>query len=632
MLTSQFIRILNWKVRGIDNKLSNLPAFLNKHDIHVAILTETCRTINRTDHVTTSQSDGYTFYFSSRSNTGNSSFFLDAHLREWGVCLAIKDGLAFQHILSPPHFNARLLEGTLTVPNSTGTTLMLHIFAVYAPANSNQKREFWDHLAEHVTSTGSRLLAEFNNHLVLDGDWNSHRDTDTNIYWAMLPPQTNNTMTLLNADASRLPKDPYTCRNLDGFIKHLRSSSIPVFDPIAKAGWHAFKRYTFANSKLTFRSILDKIFTSFPLKHMEPTEVLEWDQYKDVGLSDHRATISQISLSSLGNSWIEFPETPFRPSLPINIDHLKAADMSKLETLINEWKGNLPASAAKGLLEPGPNVPRSDHPTDGNLVSEIYSYLLKLCNDIPRSIISSDLARSKRIYKSAAARQAQHAVVWLRCYKVCLRHLQDARARGLQSLEKSVRRTIRRTYADFDSDLQLRHTLSDICPLLPRTNWTEVSWQIAWDKASALHQTWSHLLSSKLLPAKHAWLAHRNEFAYSKAPNSWKRRSLHFNYKNAATPLSSVMKAPTDPTRLVTGSEVNELWGSSAAAAKPNTMPPDRSKSPEAAPWLAPHIWTELRSHIKAREQSIMSPLTLDDLQTFLSFHTSRSSPGLDGV
>jgi hypothetical protein len=41
------LRVLNWNCRGLDIKLEKLPEFLLHHDIHVAILTETRRSINK---------------------------------------------------------------------------------------------------------------------------------------------------------------------------------------------------------------------------------------------------------------------------------------------------------------------------------------------------------------------------------------------------------------------------------------------------------------------------------------------------------------------------------------------------------------------------------------------------------
>jgi hypothetical protein len=51
--------------RGIDGKLFGLPQFLQTHNIHVAILTETRRSIGRHKSSQDFQSGGYTFYFSS---------------------------------------------------------------------------------------------------------------------------------------------------------------------------------------------------------------------------------------------------------------------------------------------------------------------------------------------------------------------------------------------------------------------------------------------------------------------------------------------------------------------------------------------------------------------------------------
>lgn len=95
---SDKLRILNWNCRGIDSKLHNLPQFLQEHGIHVAILTETQRTISKQKNQTTQQVQGYTFYFSSYIDPTFSSHFLPRQAREWGVCIAIKNGLAFKPV------------------------------------------------------------------------------------------------------------------------------------------------------------------------------------------------------------------------------------------------------------------------------------------------------------------------------------------------------------------------------------------------------------------------------------------------------------------------------------------------------------------------------------------------------
>jgi hypothetical protein len=151
------LRIMNWNIRGIDNKLSRLVTFLTKNDIHIAILIETRWTVNETTQVSTSQLEGYTFHFSSYTGQAAGFAFLNAHLREWGVCLAIIACIAFQQSPLPPTFAARLLQGSITFSGLSNTSLILHCFAVYAPAQYQQKAELWSNLTEHIKKIGVQL-------------------------------------------------------------------------------------------------------------------------------------------------------------------------------------------------------------------------------------------------------------------------------------------------------------------------------------------------------------------------------------------------------------------------------------------------------------------------------------------
>jgi hypothetical protein len=75
-ITREHLHILNWNCRGIDGKLSGLPQFLQTHDIHVAILTKTRRSIGTHKSCQNFQSGGYTFYFSSHVDTLHSTSFI----------------------------------------------------------------------------------------------------------------------------------------------------------------------------------------------------------------------------------------------------------------------------------------------------------------------------------------------------------------------------------------------------------------------------------------------------------------------------------------------------------------------------------------------------------------------------
>jgi hypothetical protein len=136
----------------------------------VAILTETRRTLSHASLSTSTHLDGYTFHFSSHIDSTAASYFLAPHLREWGVCIAIKDGLAFQPALVPRHFESRLLQGALTLRGPAHSTIVLHILAIYAPANQQQKAIFWLNLTNYLKTFAPPILSKPTQHLLLGGD------------------------------------------------------------------------------------------------------------------------------------------------------------------------------------------------------------------------------------------------------------------------------------------------------------------------------------------------------------------------------------------------------------------------------------------------------------------------------
>jgi hypothetical protein len=72
----------------------------------------------------------------------------------------------------------------------------------------------------------------------------------------------------------------------------------------------AFNDFTFLSSNQKYRSIPDKLFTSFPTHHCNHSRILEWEDTKAFELSDHRPFITKISLASLCSGWIEYPLSP----------------------------------------------------------------------------------------------------------------------------------------------------------------------------------------------------------------------------------------------------------------------------------------------------------------------------------
>jgi hypothetical protein len=116
-ITREHLHILNRNCRCIDGKLSGLPQFLQTHDIHVANLTETRRSIGTHKSSQDFQSGGYTFYFSSHVDASHSTPFISSRARKWGVCIAVRTGLAYQSVESHlAQFDAGFNMALLGVP------------------------------------------------------------------------------------------------------------------------------------------------------------------------------------------------------------------------------------------------------------------------------------------------------------------------------------------------------------------------------------------------------------------------------------------------------------------------------------------------------------------------------------
>jgi hypothetical protein len=112
--------------------------------------------------------------------------------------------------------------------------------------------------------------------------------------------------------------------------------------------------------------------------------------------------------------------------------------------------------------------------------------------------------------------------------------------------------------------------------------------------------------------------------------NSKARRNYHLSHKYAQQPLPAVMRSPRDPSQLLTGQAVNETWGTSATATRPNTMP-TVSTEPGTPPWLQPNLWTTVKDKLEPLQHNLMAPITESELRNF-SAHTGSSSPGNDMI
>jgi hypothetical protein len=168
---SDHLNIFNWNCRGINDKLTALPASLRFHDIQVAVLGETRKSINKHKSQRPLSQQGYTFHFSSYKDPSYSTSCISPTACEWGVCIAIRDGLAYQTIeVSSDTFAARILHGSLIVPTKGESSITIEIIAVYAPAKAQEKGPFWEELTTYVTKTLKRIGNNDNHHLCLVGD------------------------------------------------------------------------------------------------------------------------------------------------------------------------------------------------------------------------------------------------------------------------------------------------------------------------------------------------------------------------------------------------------------------------------------------------------------------------------
>jgi exonuclease III len=369
-ITREHLHILNWNCRGIDGKLSGLPQFLQTHDIHVAILTESRRSIGTHKSAQDFQSGGYTFYFLSHVDTSHSTSFINTRAREWGVCIAVRTGLAYQNVESHlAQFDARLQHGIIRIPTPQGHLVSIDILGAYAPARHEHKQAFWEKLHAYVQSLAPQYLTSTDKHLILAGDWNSYMDTERDIY--RLDPSD---LTLLTTGSAN--------QHLRTFLEDLQEADLPLFDPMARDKLTAFNDFTFLSSNQKYRSIPDKLFTSFPALHCKPSRILEWDDTKALGLSDHRPIITKISLASLCSGWIEYPLSPItRPRITINADNITQERNNKVIAAVSTWKSTLPPHIAAVLLhDPAPNSSAEVSIDD---LTSIHSHLTDLFVTIP---------------------------------------------------------------------------------------------------------------------------------------------------------------------------------------------------------------------------------------------------------
>jgi hypothetical protein len=459
--------------------------------VHIAILTETQRTIGVERNKQIQTLKGYTFYFSSYVNTFHTAFFMPTRMREWGVCIAVKVGLAYQSVtVDNTIFKARVLHRTLTIPTHTTNVLTMDIIAVYAPARKDMHPSFWSNLDSYVSNLAHTINASPNRHLVIVGHWNSCLD--------------------LERDSYRLNPLASTSQNqnkyLENFLAALKDNGLSMFDPMARNKLSALGDFTYSIADGRYRSILDKIFTSFFHSHCNKTQILSWSRHNRVKYSEHRPALTRINLSTLCDGWIEYP-LHFLQHPRVKIDSAAVSDDQKQELKYNvtKWRSSL-SPAVQRYLYPthNPTLPPLPDVTDG-LLCEMHSELTKLFVDLPGSVFETGSTNTQsKVYKSKAAGTAQHILCWLKRYEVSFVNLLNLKRHRGHRLCKSQRRTARRVAAGFHSDPNIHSSLPELSPLLSLhvRDWTETSWHSHMHKVQELRGLWKHTLDSELLEAK----------------------------------------------------------------------------------------------------------------------------------
>jgi exonuclease III len=452
---------------------------------------ETRRSIGTHKSTQNFKSGGYTFYFSSHVDTSHSTSFINSHAREWGVCIAVRTGLAYESVESHlAKFDARLQHGIVRVPTPKGDLVSIDILGAYAPARHEHKQAFWEKLNTYVQSLAPQYLTSTDKHLILAGDWNSYIDTERDIY--RLDPSDT---TLLTTSSSN--------QHLQTFLDDLQEAELLLFDPMARDKLTAFNDFTFLSSNQKYRSIPDKLFTSFPTYHCDPSRILEWEDAKALGLSDHRPVLTKISLASLCSGWIEYPLSPItRPRITINADNITQEQNDKVIAAVSTWKSTLPPHIAAVLLhDPAPNLTAEVSIND---LTSIHSHLTDLFVTIPGQCYTTGPQTQQKVYKPLKADKCQHVLSWLQHYKLMLATLYAAKVRGARSLSQGPRRNVRQIRQRFLTDTSIQEALPEISHLfsINLSKWSLASLDQHRKLTQTLHTEWKKPCSSMMLFCK----------------------------------------------------------------------------------------------------------------------------------
>lgn len=226
----------------------------------------------------------------------------------------------------------------------------------------------------------------------------------------------------------------------------------------------AINDFTFSTRNQSYRSIPDKVFTSFSTEHCELSSILDWTATRSLGFLDHRPVCTRVSLASLCSGWIEYPTQPItRPRITIDSKSLTPEHETSLHTAVSAWRRSLSPSIAAQLLHDRPQ-PQTITPDD---LASMHKALCNLFVDIPATVYSTgqQAGTAHSIYKTRSAGQTQQVLCWLQHYQLSLADLHAAKARGANRISKPARRAARYIRTQIYTQSYIRTALPTItCP------------------------------------------------------------------------------------------------------------------------------------------------------------------------
>jgi hypothetical protein len=177
------LKIWNWNARGLgkpsEPKMKDLIKLMKEDGISVAIISETRESVGHQAQRQL-QVDGHTIYKSTYLDKSHTTKYLSPVKLVWGVCVIVKNGLAFSiSNIVDLALGARLIHGTLTLSTSTETPMTIDILGIYGPATKDPQinEPYWKALQIDVEKLYEKNEVSFtqgSRQMVIGGDWNSY--------------------------------------------------------------------------------------------------------------------------------------------------------------------------------------------------------------------------------------------------------------------------------------------------------------------------------------------------------------------------------------------------------------------------------------------------------------------------